>query len=151
AGLNPSDIAVPIRRSLRRQRNTTVLLAEVQGIDLERKRVLLSEGGDAYDHRILAPGATDNFFGPDEWAGHAPSLTSPDEALQIRDRVLMAFEAAGREDDPQRRADWLTFVVIGAGPTGVELAGALTEIARHTLARDFRRFDPRQARVLLLE
>ncbi|HEY8517215.1 MAG TPA: NAD(P)/FAD-dependent oxidoreductase [Candidatus Binatia bacterium] len=151
AGLNPSDIAVPIRRILRRQRNTTVLLAEVQGIDLERKRVLLSEGEVAYDYLILAPGATDNYFGHDEWAEHAPSLKSLDEALQIRDRVLMAFEAAEREDDPQRRADWLTFVVIGAGPTGVELAGALTEIARHTLARDFRRFDPRQARVLLLE
>ncbi|MEW6268293.1 MAG: NAD(P)/FAD-dependent oxidoreductase [Thermodesulfobacteriota bacterium] len=151
AGLNPSDIAVPIRRILRRQRNTTVLLAEVLGVDLAGKRVLLADGELAYDYLILAPGATDNYFGHPEWAAHAPSLKSLDEAIQIRGRVLMAFEAAEREGDAARRAEWLTFVVIGAGPTGVELAGALTEIARYTLASDFRRFDPRQARVLLLE
>jgi NADH dehydrogenase len=151
AGLNPSDIAVPIRRILRRQSNTTVLLAEVQSIDLHDKRVLLAEGTLAYDYLIVAAGATDNYFGHPEWATHAPSLKSIDEAVEIRERVLMAFESAEREDDAARRAQWLTFVVIGGGPTGVELAGALTEIARYTLARDFRRFDPRQARVLLLE
>jgi NADH dehydrogenase len=151
AGLNPSDIAVPIRRILRRQRNTTVLLAEVHSIDLAAKRVVLAEGSLAYDFLILAVGATDNYFGHPEWGTNAPGLKSVDDAIEIRNRVLLAFEAAEREDDPGRRAEWLTFVVIGGGPTGVELAGALTEIARYTLARDFRRFDPRQARVLLLE
>ncbi len=151
AVLNPSDIAMPIRRILRRQRNTTVLLAEVQSIDLWGRRVVLSEGTLTYDYLILAAGATDNYFGHPEWETHAPSLKSIDEALEICERVLLAFESAEREDDQVRRAQWLTFVVIGAGPTGVELAGALSEIARHALARDFRRFDPRQARVLLLE
>jgi len=151
AGLNPSDIAVPIRRILRRQQNTTVLLAEVTGIDLAARRVVLAEGTLSYDFLIVAAGATDHYFGHDEWASHAPGLKSIDDALEIRSRVLLAFEAAERESDEARRADWLTFVVIGGGPTGVELAGALSEIARYTLARDFRRFDPRQARVLLLE
>lgn len=151
AGLNPSDIAAPIRRILRRQANTTVLLAEVTSIDLAAKRVRLNEGEVAYDYLILAAGATDNYFGNDAWAPHAPGLKSLDDAVEIRTRVLLAFEAAERASDDRERAEWLTFVVIGGGPTGVELAGALSEIARHTLARDFRRFDPRQARVLLLE
>ena len=151
AGLNPSDIAAPIRRILRRQANTTVLLAEVTGIDLAARQVKLAEGELAYDFLILAAGATDNYFGHDAWAPHAPGLKSLDDAVEIRTRVLLAFEAAERAADESERAHWLTFVVIGGGPTGVELAGALSEIARHTLARDFRRFDPRQARVLLLE
>jgi NADH dehydrogenase len=151
AGLNPSDIAAPIRRILRRQANTTVLLAEVAAIDLGARRVRLSEGELAYDFLIVAAGATDSYFGHDAWAPHAPGLKSLDDAVEIRTRVLLAFEAAERAADDAERAAWLTFVVIGGGPTGVELAGALSEIARHTLARDFRRFDPRQARVLLLE
>ena len=151
AGLNPSDIAAPIRRILRRQANTTVLLAEVTGIDLAARQVKLAEGEVAYDFLILAAGATDNYFGHDAWAPHAPGLKSLDDAVEIRTRVLLAFEAAERAADDAERAQWLTFVVIGGGPTGVELAGALSEIARHTLARDFRRVDPRQARVLLLE
>lgn len=151
AGLNPSDIAAPIRRILRRQANTTVLLAEVTAIDLAARRVKLTEGEVAYDFLIVAAGATDNYFGHDAWAPHAPGLKSLDDAVEIRTRVLLAFEAAERAADEAERAQWLTFVVIGGGPTGVELAGALSEIARHTLARDFRRFDPRQARVLLLE
>ncbi|MFN8603574.1 MAG: NAD(P)/FAD-dependent oxidoreductase [Candidatus Binatia bacterium] len=151
AGLNPSDIAAPIRRILRRQANTTVLLAEVTGIDLAARQVKLAEGEVAYDFLILAAGATDNYFGHDAWAPHAPGLKSLDDAVEIRTRVLLAFEAAERAADDAERAQWLTFVVIGGGPTGVELAGALSEIARHTLARDFRRFDPRQARVVLLE
>ena len=151
AALNPSDIAAPIRRILRRQINTTVLLAEVTAIDLAAKRVALGEGHVAYDYLVLAAGAVDAYFGHDAWATHAPGLKTLDDAVDIRARVLLAFEAAERATDERERADWLTFVVIGGGPTGVELAGALTEIARHTLARDFRRFDPRQARVLLLE
>lgn len=151
AGLNPSDIAAPIRGILRRQRNTTVLLAEVTAIDLATRRVLLSDGDIGYDFLILAAGATDNYFGHEAWAQHAPGLKSLDDAVEIRTRVLLAFEAAERASDDVERARWLTFVVIGGGPTGVELAGALGEIARHTLARDFRRFDPREARVVLLE
>ena len=151
AGLNPSDIAAPIRRILRRQANTTVLLADVTAIDLAARRVRLTEGEVGYDFLILAAGATDNYFGHDAWAPHAPGLKSLDDAVEIRTRVLLAFEAAERASDDAERAQWLTFVVIGAGPTGVELAGALSEIARHTLARDFRRFDPRQAKVVLLE
>lgn len=151
AGLNPSDIAVPIRRILRRQQNTTVLLAEVTAIDLAARRVRTEDANIAYDHLIVAAGAVDHYFGNDAWAPHAPGLKSLDDAVEIRTRVLLAFEAAESEQDDARRADWLTFVVIGGGPTGVELAGALSEIARFTLARDFRRFDPREARVLLLE
>jgi NADH dehydrogenase len=151
AGLNPSDIAVPIRRILRRQHNTTVLLTEVLAIDLDRRRLRLADGELSYDFLILAAGATDHYFGHDAWASHAPGLKSVDDAVEIRNRVLLAFEAAERERDDARRADWLSFVVIGGGPTGVELAGALSEIARYTLARDFRRFDPRQARIILLE
>jgi NADH dehydrogenase len=151
AGLNPSDIAAPIRRILRRQANTTVLLDEVTGIDLAARLVRCSEVELDYDYLIVAAGATDNYFGHDAWAPHAPGLKSLDDAVEIRTRVLLAFEAAERAADDDERAEWLTFVVIGGGPTGVELAGALSEIARHTLARDFRRFDPRQARVLLLE
>lgn len=151
AGLNPSDIAAPIRGILRRQRNTTVLLAEVTAIDLATRRVLLSDGDIGYDFLILAAGATDDYFGHEAWAQHAPGLKSFDDAVEIRTRVLLAFEAAERASDDVERARWLTFVVIGGGPTGVELAGALSEIARHTLARDFRRFDPREARVVLLE
>ena len=151
AGLNPSDIAVPIRRILRRQQNTTVLLAEVHSIDLAARCVRLGDGKLSYDFLIVAAGATDHYFGHDDWAAHAPGLKSIEDAVEIRTRVLLAFEAAEREDDDARRDDWLSFVVIGGGPTGVELAGALSEIARYTLARDFRRFDPRQARIVLLE
>lgn len=151
AGLNPSDIAAPIRRILRRQKNTTVLLGEVTAFDLAQRRVTLGDDALSYDFLIVAAGATDHYFGHDDWAPHAPGLKSLDDAVEIRNRVLLAFEAAECERDDAVRAEWLTFVVIGGGPTGVELAGALSEIARYTLARDFRRFDPRQARVILLE
>jgi NADH:ubiquinone reductase (H+-translocating) len=151
AALNPSDIASPIRRILRRQSNVEVLLAEVRSIDTSSRVVLVGHGGVPYDFLIIASGATDSYFGHDDWAKFAPGLKSIDEALAIRRRVLYAFEAAECETDPTRRARWLTFVVVGGGPTGVELAGALSEIARHALAKDFRHIDPTQARVLLIE
>ncbi len=151
AALNPSDIASPIRRILRRQSNVEVLLAEVRSIDTSSRLVLLDDRGVPYDFLIVASGATDSYFGHDDWARFAPGLKSIDEALAIRRRVLFAFEAAERETDPARREGWLTFVVVGGGPTGVELAGALSEIARHALAKDFRHIDPTQARVLLIE
>jgi NADH:quinone reductase (non-electrogenic) len=152
AALSPGDIASPIRWILRRQRNVEVLLADVDRIDPEAKRVHLADGAQiAYDYVIVAAGATDAYFGHDEWQPWAPGLKTLEDALEIRRRVLLAFENAEREPDSARRATLLTFVIVGGGPTGVELAGALAEIARHSLARDFRHFDPRSARVVLVE
>lgn len=151
AALNPSDIAAPIRKILRRQKNTTVLLADATQVDVERKKVGLSDGEIGYDYLILATGATDSYFGHEDWAPCAPGLKSIEDALEIRRRVLVAYEAAERTEDPERRSAWLQFVIVGAGPTGVELAGALAEISRRALARDFRNIDPTQARILLLE
>lgn len=151
AALNPADIAAPIRSILRRQKNVDVLLGEAQSIDVNTKTVRLTDGEIAYDYLIVATGATHSYFGHPEWEPFAPGLKSIDDALEIRRRVLTAFEAADRESDPKRREAWLTFVVVGAGPTGAELAGALSEIARHTMMRDFRHIDPKLARVLLVE
>jgi NADH dehydrogenase len=151
AALNPSDIASPIRRILRGQKNAEVLLAAAEAIDLERRTVVLEEGMVPYDFLIVATGATHSYFGRDEWCQFAPGLKSIEDALEIRRRVLFAFEAAEREADLALRHAWLTFVIVGGGPTGVELAGAVSEIARHALAKDFRKIDPTQARVLLLE
>jgi NADH dehydrogenase len=151
AALNPSDIAVPIRRVLRNQKNVEVLLGEARGLDTAARTVSLDEGSVAYDYLIVATGARHSYFGRDDWAPFAPGLKSIGDALEIRRRVLSAFELAERETDAARREAWLTFVVVGAGPTGVELSGALCEIARHTLARDFRRINPAQAKVILLE
>ncbi len=152
AGLNPADIAAPIRRIFRRQRNVEVLLADVSAINPAEKSVSLSEGGEiAYDTLILATGATHSYFGHDEWARFAPGLKTLEDALEIRKRVFFAYEAAEREHDPERRKALLTFVVVGGGPTGVELAGALAEIAMTTLTYDFRHIDPTRARILLLE
>ncbi len=152
AGLNPADIATPTRQILRRQRNAEVLLAEVRGVDLGARTVEL-DGGDvlAYDHLVIATGATHAYFGHPEWAAVAPGLKTIEDALEIRRRVLSAFEAAERQDDPAERVATLTFAIVGAGPTGIELAGALIEIGRHTVARDFRSFDPRRLRVILIE
>ncbi|QRK10515.1 NAD(P)/FAD-dependent oxidoreductase [Archangium violaceum] len=150
AVLSPGDISAPIRQVLR-GRNTTVLLAEAQSVDMERK-VLVTDGGDIpYDTLVLATGATHSYFGHPEWARFAPGLKTVDDARDIRERVLLAFEAAEREPDPVRQREWLTFVIIGAGPTGVELAGALAYMTRHSLPKDFRRIDTSQARILLLE
>jgi NADH dehydrogenase len=152
AALNPSEIAVPIRRVLRGQKNVQVLLGDVARVDVERRAVVLVDGTELpYDFLIVATGATHSYFGRDEWARFAPGLKSIEDALEIRKRVLFAYEAAEREDDRERRRAWMTFVVVGGGPTGVELAGALSEIARHTLARDFSRIDPTEARVILVE
>jgi len=151
AGLSAPDIAAPLRHILHRQRNVTVLLGEARGIDLAARRVALEYGSLDYDMLIVATGATHAYFGHDDWAAHAPGLKTLDDALAIRRRILSAFEAAEREDDPTARAAWLNFVVIGGGPTGVELAGTLAEIARHTLPREFRRCDPRTAQIHLLE
>lgn len=151
AALSPSDIAAPIRRILRRQRNATVMLAEVVAIDRRSRQVILADAAIGYDYLILATGATHFYFGHDDWSRHAPGLKTVEDALEIRRRVLLAYEAAERETDPERQREWLTFVVVGGGPTGVELAGALAEIARHVLTRDFRRIDPRSSRILLVE
>lgn len=151
AGLNPSDIASPIRRVLRHQKNAEVLLAEARSIDLANKTIELDEGSLTCDYLIVATGARHSYFGHDEWTPFAPGLKSIGDALEIRRRVLSAFEMAERENDAELRKAWLTFVIVGAGPTGVELAGALCEIARHALARDFRHIDPTQAQVILLE
>jgi NADH dehydrogenase len=150
--LAPGEIAQPLRSILRKQANTTVLLGEATGLDATARELHLDDGGTlAYDSLIVATGAHHSYFGHDEWARIAPGLKSLDDATTIRRKILIAFEAAEREGDPERRKEWLTFVIVGAGPTGVELAGALGEIARDTLRRDFRRIDTAQARILLLE
>ena len=148
--LNPGDISAPIRTVLRAP-NTTVLLAEAHSIDAERKVVITGAGQLPYDFLVVATGATHSYFGHPEWARYAPGLKTIDDALEIRRRVLLAFEAAERETDPERQREWMTFVVIGGGPTGVELAGALADLTHITLPQDFRRIDTTQARILLLE
>ena len=152
AGLSAPDIAAPLRHILQRQRNATVLMETVAGIDTAARQVRL-EGGNAlrYDHLLLASGATHAYFGHDDWAAHAPGLKALDDALHIRRRILSAFERAEAEGDPAAKRALLTFAIVGGGPTGVELAGTLAEIARHTLKREFRNIEPRDARVLLLE
>jgi NADH dehydrogenase len=151
AGLNPGDISAPIRHVLRRQPNATVLLGEAISIDPQARRVILSDGAIRYDYLIVAAGSIPSYFGHDDWMAHAPDLLSMEEALEVRRRLLLAYEEAERQEDPARRSEWLTFVVIGGGPTGVELAGAVAEMARHALASDFRRIDPRRTRVILVE
>lgn len=151
AALSPGDIASPIRWILRRQRNVQVLLADARAVDTAGKRVVLADGEVAYDFLIVAAGAAHAYFGHDEWRSRAPGLKTLDDALEIRRRMLLAFERAERESDAARQRALLTFVVIGGGPTGVELAGALAEISHHSLARDFRHFDPGSARIILVE
>ena len=152
AGLSAPSIAGPIRHILAGQRNTTVLLGESHTIFPGKKSVLLENGAEiGYDYLIVATGTTHSYFGHDGWAPYAPGLKTLADALEIRRRVLLGFEMAERESDPVRRAAWLTFVVVGGGPTGVELAGTFAEIARHTLRGEFRRIDPHSARVMLVE
>jgi NADH dehydrogenase len=155
AALSPADIAQPIRSVLRGQRNVDVVLAEVDAIDVAAKEVVLDEEQQTrrlpYDYLILAAGANHAYFGHDEWAPNAPGLKTLEDALAIRRRILLSFEEAEREPDPVRRKALMTFVVVGGGPTGVEMAGAIAEIARFSLARDFRHIDTRDARVILIE
>ena len=152
AGLAAPAISAPIRHVLASQKNATVLLGEAKRIEPAARKVVLEDGAEiAYDHLVVATGAIDNYFGNDAWAQYAPSLKTLADAFEIRRRILLAFEQAERETDAARRAAWLTFVVIGGGATGVELAGTLAEIARHTLAGEFRNFDPRNARIVLVE
>jgi NADH dehydrogenase len=152
AGLNPSDIAWPIRSVLRDQANARVLLGEVTGIDTAARQALLDDGRRLdYDWLILATGATHNYFGHDDWASLAPGLKRVDDATLIRRRILVAFERAENSTDEAERRRLMTFAIVGAGPTGVELAGAIAELARHALAEDFRAIDPRAARIVLIE
>ena len=153
AALSPADIAQPIRSVLRGQPNVEVILAEVDAIDVAAKEVVLDEdaGRLPYDYLILAAGANHAYFGHDEWASDAPGLKTLEDALDIRRRILTSFEEAEREPDPARRKALMTFVVVGGGPTGVEMAGAIAEIARFSLARDFRHIDTRDAKVILIE
>ena len=152
AGLSSPDIAAPLRHILRKQRNVEVRLAEVCDIDPAGKRITLDDGSTLdFDYLLLASGATHAYFGHDEWARHAPGLKTLDDALQLRRHLLLAFERAEAEPDPALRAAWLSFAIVGGGPTGVELAGTLAEIARHTLKNEFRNINPSDARVRLIE
>jgi NADH dehydrogenase len=151
AGLSPGDIAAPIRWILRRQSNVRVWMGDVTAIDPSRRVVILRDGEVSYDHLIISAGATHAYFGHDEWRTFAPGLKTLEDALDTRGRVLRAFELAERETDRARQRRLLTFVIIGGGPTGVEMAGALAEISRHALANDFRDIDPESARVILIE
>ena len=151
AGLSPGDIAYPIRSILRNQPNTNVLLADVVSIDTARREIRLADGDLSYDYLILAAGAGHAYFGHDDWEKNAPGLKTLEDALAIRRRILLAFEKAEREPDASLRKDLLTFAIVGGGPTGVELAGAIAEISRHVLVSDFRAIDPREARIVLVE
>jgi len=150
-GLSPANISAPLRSILKKQSNARVLMDEVEGFDVQSRAVLTRSSRIPYDTLIVAAGASHHYFGNDSWAKHAPGLKTLEDATEIRRRVLQAFEEAERETDPERIAAWLTFVVVGAGPTGVELAGAVAELAHHTLRGNFRTIDPSQARVFLLE
>lgn len=151
AALNPADIASPIRSILRDQKNVRVVLGEVTSIDRTNRRVDYAGGSIGYDYLIVASGATHSYFGHDEWARLSPGLKTLEDAVEIRRRILLAFEAAEQETDVWKRAELLTFVIVGAGPTGVELAGSLSEIARHTIIRDFRTIERTDTRVILVE
>jgi NADH:ubiquinone reductase (H+-translocating) len=151
-GISPGEISSPLRFVLHKQKNTRTLLGEVVDIDVPAHEVILSDGSRyPYDTLIVAAGSTDHYFGHPEWAAFAPGLKSIEDATEIRSRILMAFERAEKSTDPQERAELLTFVIVGGGPTGVELAGALGEISRDTLRSDFRNIDPSVARIFLVE
>lgn len=151
AALAPTQVATPVRAILRKQSNTEVVLGEVIGVDADRKRVQLTDREIAYDYLILAAGARHAYFGHDDWERHAPGLKTIDDALALRNRILLAFEQAELETDDAERARLLTFVVVGGGATGVETAGAIAELAKRALRQDYRRVDPRSARIILVE
>jgi NADH dehydrogenase len=150
-GLSPANIATPLRAILKRQKNADVWLADAVGFDIEHHRVLLADGNISYDTLIVAVGARHHYFDHPEWESLAPGLKTIEDGTEMRHRILAAFEKAERETDAEARRSWLTFVIVGAGPTGVELAGALGELAHHTLRRNFRHINPADARILLLE
>ena len=150
-GLSPANIAAPLRSIFKRQKNVQVLLGEVQDIDLAERRVLFDDGDLAYDWLVVATGSSHHYFGNDQWETHAPGLKTIEDATEIRSRVLMAFERAEKETDPARIRQLLRFVVVGGGPTGVELAGTLAEIANDTLKHEFRSINPADAEIILLE
>src|ERR1700683_3184261 len=149
--LSPANIASPLRNILKRRKNTRVLLAEATGIDASNHRVILSDGLIEYDTLVVGTGSSHQYFGHDEWEKFAPGLKSVDDATAMRRRILLAFEAAEREPDPAKLKAWMTFVIVGGGPTGAELAGALGEIAHDTLTHDFRDIDPRRTQIILVE
>jgi NADH dehydrogenase len=150
-GLSPANIAAPLRSILRRQANARVLLADVVDIDVASRRVVTIDSCISYDTLVVAAGSRSSYFGHPEWENIAPSLKTLDDATLIRRKVLLAFEAAEQETDPDKRAAWITFVLVGGGPTGMELAGMIAELAHHTLRRDFRAIDPAEARIVLIE
>ncbi len=151
ASLSPGDVATPIRGMCREQFNVRVLLGSVTGVDSTRQEVLIGSKRIPYDYLVIATGAQHNYFGRDEWERYAPGLKRIDDAIEVRRRLLTAFEQAENTDDAQRRASLLTFIIVGAGPTGVELAGAIAELAKHGMEKDFRNFDPASARVILIQ
>jgi NADH dehydrogenase len=151
AALSPADVAWPIRHILRKQKNATVLMAEVRAVDASKRLVQIESVSIPYDYLVLATGATHSYFGHDEWAEVAPGLKRIEDATRIRRRILIAFERAELATDPAERQRLLTFAIVGGGPTGVEMAGAISEVARQSLAMDFRRIDPAAARIVLLE
>jgi NADH dehydrogenase len=150
-GLSPGDISSPLRAILKKQKNIRTWQAEVDDIDAAGRRVILRDGELHYDTLVLATGVHHAYFGHDDWADFSSGLKTIEDALRMRRRIFLAFEAAEREPDPERRRRWMTFVIVGGGPTGVELAGALGELARQTLRRDFRAIDPSDAKVILVE
>jgi NADH:ubiquinone reductase (H+-translocating) len=149
--LSPANIASPLRNILKSRKNTQVLLAEATGIDASNRRLILSDGSIEYDTLVVSTGSSHQYFGHDEWEKFAPGLKTIEDATDMRRRILLAFETAEREPDPERLRAWMTFVIVGGGPTGAELAGALGEIANDTLRRDFRKIDPSDARIILVE
>jgi NADH dehydrogenase len=151
AALSPADIATPVRAILRDQRNATVLLARAESVDRAARELVLADGRIGFDYLVLAIGARHAYFGHDDWEANAPGLKTLEDALEIRRRILLAFERAERETNAERRRALLRFLIVGGGPTGVELAGAIAEISRHVLDKDFRSIDPREAEVEVLE
>src|SRR5271154_5874900 len=149
--LSPANITGPLRQVVKKNKNTTVLLAEAIDIDAAKRRVILSDGAIEYDTLIVATGSSHQYFGHDEWEKFAPGLKTIEDATDMRARILLAFEAAEREEDPEKLKAWMTFVIVGGGPTGAELAGALGEIANDTLKHDFRHINPSEARIILVE
>jgi NADH:ubiquinone reductase (H+-translocating) len=150
-GLSPADISSPLRSILNKQKNTKVLMGEVRDVDPHQQKIFLNKGEITYDTLIVATGVSHHYFGNDQWAPTAPGLKTVEDALEMRRRIFMAFEAAEKETDAEKRRAWLTFVIVGGGPTGVELAGAISELAYSTLKKDFRNIDTAEAKIILVE